>query len=224
MEKKFVTYLRVSTTAQGQSGLGLEAQKKAVESYLSSVGGRSLAEFVEVESGRKNERVELQAALSLCKAYGATLLVAKLDRLARNAHFLLGLQEAYVDFVAADNPNANKLTVGILAIVAQNEAEAISQRTKAALQAAKARGVTLGGFRGYVPSTEDREKASRARTEASRAKAELLRPILKSIDPDACMSLTETAKQLNARGVPTVSGKGRWNSATVKRVYTKLAA
>ena len=224
MEKKFVTYLRVSTTKQGQSGLGLEAQKTGVESYLSSVGGRSLAEFVEVESGRKNERVELQAALSLCKAYGATLLVAKLDRLARNAHFLLGLQEANVDFVAADNPNANKLTVGILAIVAQNEAEAISQRTRAALQAAKARGVTLGGFHGYVPSAADRKKASQARTEASRAKAELLRPILKSIDPGASLSLTETAKQLNARGVPTVSGKGIWNSATVKRVYTKLAA
>ena len=189
MEKKFVNYLRVSTTAQGQSGLGLEAQKTAVESYLSSVGGRSLAEFVEVESGRKNERVELQAALALCKAYGATLLVAKLDRLARNAHFLLGLMEANVDFVAADNANANKLTVGILAIVAQNEAEAISQRTRAALQAAKTRGVKLGGFRGYVPSAEDREKASQALTKASRAKAELLRPIFKSIDPDACMSL-----------------------------------
>ena len=224
MEKKFVTYLRVSTTAQGHSGLGLEAQKTGVESYLSSVGGRSLAEFVEVESGRKNERVELQAALALCKAYGATLLVAKLDRLARNAHFLLGLQEANVDFVAADNPNANKLTVGILAIVAQNEAEAVSQRTRAALKAAKARGVTLGGFRGYIPSPEDREKATQARTEASKAKAELLRPILKSIDPDASLSLTAMAKQLNARGVPTVSGKGHWNSATVKRVYTKLAA
>jgi DNA invertase Pin-like site-specific DNA recombinase len=94
MKKQFVTYLRVSTTKQGQSGLGLEAQKTAVESYLSSVGGRSLAEFVEVESGRKNERVELQAALALCKAYGATLLVASLDRLARNAHFLLGLSMA----------------------------------------------------------------------------------------------------------------------------------
>jgi hypothetical protein len=132
---KYISYLRVSTQQQGASGLGLEAQKKAVADYLNGGRWRLLAEYVEVESGKNNEREELQKALRACRLHGATLLVAKLDRLARNAYFLLGLQESGVDFVACDMPAANRLTVGILAMVAEEEARMISARTKAALRA-----------------------------------------------------------------------------------------
>src|ERR671911_796243 len=138
---KFVAYYRVSTERQGRSGLGLEAQRKAVEDYLNGGRWQLLAEFVEVESGKREDRPKLAEALALCRLHGATLVIAKLDRLSRDAHFLLGLQKAGVDFVAADMPDANKMTVGIMALVAQHEREMISERTKAALAAAKARGV-----------------------------------------------------------------------------------
>ena len=141
MSGKFVLYYRVSTQRQGQSGLGLEAQQQQAMQYLQQVNGHMIQEFVEVESGRKANRPELEKAIDLCRAYNATLLVAKFDRLSRDAHFLLGLQKASIKFIAADNPQANELTVGILALVAQQEAKAISERTKAALAAAKARGV-----------------------------------------------------------------------------------
>ena len=221
---KFVCYYRVSTDRQGQSGLGLEAQQQSVQNYLNATSGKSLVELVEVESGKNCERPKLQEALALCKVYNATLLVAKLDRLARDAHFLLGLQKAGVEFVAADNPNANKLTVGILAVVAQNEAEMISQRTKAALQAAKARGVKLGGYRGYTPTSGNRAKGHRRLAEKALEKAQQLEPVLRHINPNGALSLTSIASELNTREVPTVSGKGRWNSAMVKRIYDRLAA
>ena len=218
---KFVCYYRVSTDRQGQSGLGLEAQQSAVQNFLKATSGNSLVELVEVESGKNCERPKLQEAIALCQVYNATLLVAKLDRLARDAHFLLGLQKSGVEFVAADNPNANKLTVGILAVVAQNEAEMISQRTKAALQAAKARGVKLGGYRGYTPTSGNRQKGHEKLTENANRKAQRLSPILQHINPEGSMSLTAIAKELNLREVPTVSGKGTWNSAMVKRVYKR---
>lgn len=140
----FVSYLRASTTRQGASGLGLEAQRKAVADYLNGGDWTLLGEHVEVESGRKNDRPELLKALEHCRLTGAKLVIAKLDRLSRNAHFLIGLQEAGVPFVAADMPNANELTVGIMALVAREERKAISSRTKAALAAAKERGGKLG--------------------------------------------------------------------------------
>src|SRR6266404_4008447 len=137
---KFVSYLRVSTQKQGESGLGIEAQRTAVAEYLNGGRWKLLAEYVEVESGKHNERPQLAAATTLAKATGATLIVAKLDRLARNVHFISCLMESGVDFVAADMPMTNKLTVHVLAAVAEHEREMISQRTKAALAAAKARG------------------------------------------------------------------------------------
>ena len=143
---RWISYLRVSTDRQGASGLGLEAQRKAVEDYLNGGSWKLAAEYVEIESGkRSNNRPQLAGALAACKKHKAKLVIAKLDRLARNVHFISGLMDAGVEFVACDMPHANKLTIHILAAVAEHEREAISARTKAALAAAKARGKQLGG-------------------------------------------------------------------------------
>src|SRR3954469_16696104 len=148
---RFVAYYRVSTEKQGKSGLGLEAQREAGQSYLNGGSCSLAAEVTEIESGRRNDRPELDRALGLCRLYGATLIVARLDRLARNVAFVSALMEAGVDFVAVDFPQANRLTVHILAAVAEHEAKAISERTTAALARARARGVKLGGDRGHMP-------------------------------------------------------------------------
>src|ERR671917_553313 len=144
---RFVAYYRVSTGKQGRSGLGLDAQRAAVARHAAGAGGTVTAAFEEVESGRRGDRPQLGLALAECRLRRAVLLIAKLDRLARDAHFLLGLEKAGVEFVAADMPHANRLTVGIMALVAEEEARATSARTKAALAAAKARGVRLGNPR-----------------------------------------------------------------------------
>src|SRR5580704_1939364 len=143
----FVAYYRVSTERQGRSELGLEAQQKAVRDHLNGGNWGIVAEFTEVESGKRSDRPQLAAALAACRLRGAKLIIAKLDRLARNVHFVSGLMESGVDFVAADFPQANRLTVHILAAVAEHEAKMISERTKVALAAAKRRGVKLGGYR-----------------------------------------------------------------------------
>jgi len=135
----------LSTDKQGRSGLGIEAQRAAVASYLDGFGVEPIAEFVEIESGKRADRPELARALADCRMRKATLVIAKLDRLARDAHFLLGLERSGIAFTAADMPNANRLTVGIMAMIAEEERRLISDRTKAALAAAKARGVQLGG-------------------------------------------------------------------------------
>jgi DNA invertase Pin-like site-specific DNA recombinase len=143
---RFVAYYRVSTDRQGASGLGLEAQRQAVARYLGR--GRLLAEFTEVESGRRHtNRPELLTALALCRKWRAVLVIARLDRLARNVAFIANLMESSVDFVACDMPQANRLTIHILAAVAEHERELISQRTKAALAEAKRRGTKLGNPR-----------------------------------------------------------------------------
>src|SRR4051812_23673287 len=146
----FVAYYRVSTARQGRSGLGLEAQKKAVSDFLNGGPWQLLAEFVEIESGKTDDPPELEQALATCELSGATLVVAKLDRLSRNLAFLAKLQDSGARFVAADMPEANELTIHIMAAVAQAERKAISTRTKEALAAAKARGVRLGGNRGNL--------------------------------------------------------------------------
>ena len=224
MADKYVLYLRVSTQRQGQSGLGLEAQKQQAMQYLKLVQGQVIEEFVEVESGRKDDRPQLQMAMELCRAYNATLLVAKFDRLSRDAHFLLGLQKAGIKFIAADNPQANELTVGILALVAQQEAKAISERTKAALAAAKARGVKLGGYRGYDGNKDDLITATRAKKQKADDTALMLKPILRRINPDESLSYRKVAETLNYEGVLTPSGKGQWHASTVKNLYQRLAA
>jgi predicted site-specific integrase-resolvase len=141
--RRFVAYYRVSTERQGTSGLGLEAQQKAVRDYLNGTAWELVAEHIEIESGKRADRPELVKALEACKRHKARLVIAKLDRLSRNLAFVATLMDAGVEFTAVDNPHANKLTVHILAAVAQHEREMISERTTAALQAAKARGVRL---------------------------------------------------------------------------------
>lgn len=146
-EGVFVSYLRVSTDRQGRSGLGLEAQREAVTTFLNGGNWKLAAEVIEIESGKKADRPKLAEAIKLCRLYGAKLIIAKLDRLARNVAFVSNLMESGVEFTACDFPQANRLTVHILAAVAEHEAKAISERTKAALAAAKRRGRKLGGFR-----------------------------------------------------------------------------
>lgn len=141
---RFIAYFRMSTVRQGRSGLGLEAQQEAVRQYLASVGGVVVAQFTEVETGKRNARPELEKAKAACRKHKAKLVIAKLDRLSRNVAFIAALMDGNVEFVAVDNPHAARLTLHILAAVAEHEAEAISQRTIAALQAAKRRGVVLG--------------------------------------------------------------------------------
>jgi len=219
----FVSYLRVSTQKQGQSGLGLEAQRKAVSDYLNYGDWNVIEELVEIESGKNNRRPKLMEAIDLCKASGATLLVAKIDRLARDAAFLLNLKDAGIEFIAADMPEANRLTIGIMALVAEQEREIISKRTKDALAAAKAKGVQLGAYRdgkfvGRIGTTEDAKRASDARTALYRSRSVEKWPMLQKVDPEGSLSLRSVADSLNLMNVPTVSGKGSWSANSVKRL------
>jgi DNA invertase Pin-like site-specific DNA recombinase len=220
---KFIAYYRVSTGKQAASGLGLEAQKDAVADYLNGGRWTLLDEFVEVESGKNSARPQLERALALCRLHKATLVVAKLDRLARNLHFLSGLMESGVEFVACDLPSANRLTVHVLAAVAEAEALAISQRTKAALAAAKRRGVVLGGDRGSL--TEKVRAKGRAigievrRQRAAKRAADLL-PIIEAIREEGATSLQDIANGLNQRGIPTAQG-GAWQPTQVMRVLER---
>jgi DNA invertase Pin-like site-specific DNA recombinase len=220
---KFVSYLRVSTERQGTSGLGLEAQRKAVTDFLNGGRWQLVAEFVETESGAKTDRPKLADALALARAHGAKLVIAKLDRLSRDAHFLLGLQNAGVQFVAADMPEANEMIVGIMAVVAQAERKLISKRTKDALAAAKARGQKLGGYRGYVLTEDDGANGRKVRSLKASGHAESLAPIIAWLDPNGSLSLRALAAKLTAEGLPTPAGAAVWTAATVARVKARLA-
>lgn len=220
---KFVAYYRVSTKRQGRSGLGLDAQRKAVEDYLNGGRWTLVSEFVEVESGKNNERPELSKALAACRLHGATLVVAKLDRLSRNAAFLLTLRDSGVEFVAADMPEANRMTVGIMAVIAEHEREMISQRTRAALTAAKRRGVKLGNPDHLTERA--RRKGTRVSAESRRAiarqRAEDLAPIVAELQSEGAVSLHDLARGLNKRGIPTARG-GVWTATQVHRLITLL--
>ena len=222
---KVVSYLRVSTRKQGQSGLGLDAQRQAIEAYAAQRGATILETFTEVESGRNNARPELARAMHLAKVTGATLLIAKLDRLSRNAAFLLTLRDSGVRFVAADMPDANELTVGIMALVAQQEREAISRRTKEALRAAKSRGVRLGNPNGAAPLRRA-QKGNGAALEAIRVvadrHAENLRAVLAELSAQGVRSLGAVAQALNDRGILTPRG-GRWHKSSVRNLTRRLA-
>jgi DNA invertase Pin-like site-specific DNA recombinase len=219
---KFVSYLRVSTVRQGISGLGLEAQREAVTSYLNGGRWTLVREVVEVESGKRNDRPAIAEALRLCRLHRATLIIAKLDRLARNVHFISSLMESGVEFVAVDFPQANRLTVHILAAVAEYEASMISARTKAALAAAKARGVKLGGQRGSLDRMEAMAKkgnaASAAVRRATSAKRnEDLLPVIEDIRGAGLTTPQQIAQGLNERGITAARG-GTWSAVQVRRV------
>lgn len=225
---KWVAYYRVSTDKQGKSGLGLQAQRSAVETYLNGGDWKLVKEFTEVESGKRSDRPQLQAALDACRMFGAKLVIAKLDRLSRDAHFLLGLEKAGVDFVAADMPNANRLTIGIMAMVADEERRMISARTKAALQAAKARGVKLGGHRTGAdgkPATLTLDTIAMGReaiAKRAHAKAVDIAPAIRELQAAGITSLTAIAAGLNEQGIPTPRG-GLWQAVQVSRVLERLA-
>lgn len=214
MPETFIAYYRVSTARQGQSGLGLEAQRAAVTQFVAQRGGVVLMEFVEVESGRRSDRPELAKALAEARRRKATLCIAKLDRLARSVAFIAGLMEAGVPFVATDMPTADRFMLHIFAAMAEEEARRISQRTKAALAAAKARGTVLGAY-----STE---LAARNIAEAE-AFARQIEPELRAVQADGFRSLRSMAGELNRRAVPTANG-GRWHALTVRRVLDRLIA
>ena len=211
----FVSYLRVSTQQQGKSGLGLEAQRAAVEAFA----GRSSAEFLEVETGKGStpltKRPQLREALALCKRTGATLVIAKLDRLARNVHFVTGLMESGVDFIAADMPKANKVMLQMHAVMSEWERDQISDRTKAALAAAKARGTVLGasGPANLRPNIE-------ARQSAARAFAGNLKTVLAGFRVQG-LSQRKQVAELNALGIKTANG-GSWSLIQLQRVLQRL--
>jgi len=214
MNKKFIVYLRVSTQRQGDSGLGLEAQKATVNSFVKSTAGEIVMELVEVESGKKSDRPVLNQALALCKLNGYTLLVAKLDRLSRNLHFITALQQSKVNFLAADNPHATPFLIHILVAVAEHERNLISQRTKAALEVAKSRGVKLGNPRYHSAIA----KAVEARkVKANVRNAELRTIIQEMIAVAGTTKLREIAHGLNLRGIKTNQGS-LFTPTTVHRI------
>jgi DNA invertase Pin-like site-specific DNA recombinase len=204
---KFVAYYRVSTAEQGKSGLGLEAQRKAVVDYLDGGRWELVAQFTEVESGRRDDRPELAKAIAACKKHRARLIIAKLDRLSRDVAFIATLMKG-VDFLAADNPHANKLTIHIMAAMAEFERDAISKRTKEALAAAKARGVKLGDYQ--------RIAAAKAKATARRAES-VRQPIAETLH----LSALAAAADLNQRNITTATG-ARWRAMQVIRARKRL--
>ncbi len=225
-----MAYYRVSTDKQGQSGLGLDAQRDAVELHARSVGAEVIAEFQDVESGRKADRAGLAAALATCRTKRATLLIAKLDRLARSVAFISNLMEGGVDFVAADMPLVNRLTVHVLAAVAEHEREMISQRTRAALAAAKVRGTRLGNPR--LPATgtlaavpPPSTAGGQARVAAAQARAvAAYRPVIEEARSAGALSLGDYAQALQAARLPTPRGGDRWSRPSVARVLRYCTA
>ena len=221
----FVAYFRVSTAAQGRSGLGLEAQQAAVAAFLAAKAADAtlLASFTEVESGKRDDRPELAKALEHARLTGATLVIAKLDRLSRDAHFLLGLQKAGVPFTAVDMPHADNFTVGIMALVAQKEREAISTRTRDALKAAKARGVKLGCPTGaaHLRGRGFNLLGAAALKAAADDRAKGLSATIEALKAEGIVSANATAAALNARGYSTPRG-GKWTARAVLNVIARL--
>ena len=224
MGQKLIAYYRVSTAKQGASGLGLEGQEAAVSEHARAIGGGVLRAYTEVETGKRSDRPELSRALADCKRSKAVLVIAKLDRLARNVHFLSGLMEAGVEFVCCDMPSANRLTLHIMAAVAEDEAKRISERTKAALAAYKARGGLLGSARpgayrltGGANTTAAKKGGEVAKERAKGAYADLA-PAIATMRADG-LSLRAIAGLLNKEGHTTRGGKA-WNQVQVRRVLS----
>jgi DNA invertase Pin-like site-specific DNA recombinase len=203
MNDKFIAYFRVSTNYQGLNGLGMSAQKATVENYVRGCKGELVGQFAEVESGKAKERPELDKAIALCRKTKSKLLIARLDRLARNASFTLALRDSGVDFIACDMPEADRFTIGLFALLAEKERDDISSRTKAALAAAKRRGVKLGNPK--IAAIQP--KAIAAKQEHARAFAAKLKPVIEKAQRHGVTTLQELADALNARGYKTPNGK-----------------
>ena len=231
---RYIAYHRVSTARQGRSGLGLDAQREAIRTHLSGAAGELLAEYTEVESGRLNDRPELAKALAACRLHRATLVIAKLDRLARNVAFISALMDSGVEFVATDMPAASRLTLHMLAAVAENEARMISERTKVALAAAKRRGTQLGGFRGRAATDADRLRAAAAKTALANARAADLAATIRGLQAGGFTSHRAIAGCLTAMNIPTTGSHdrygrptghgGTWTGVQVARLLTRLAS
>lgn len=218
MEGAVVSYVRVSTARQGISGLGIEAQRAAIDAYCKRTGAVLAQEYREVESGKNSDRKALRAAIAHAKRLGGKLVIGKLDRLARNVHFISGLMESNIEFVACDVPEANRLLLHIMAAVAENEAKAISDRTIAALQQAKARGIALGASNPRSRNLTDKARAAGARSTREKARAAYASVIPKIAEMRrGGASLSDIAARLNDDGQTTRTGKS-WNAMQVRRV------
>jgi DNA invertase Pin-like site-specific DNA recombinase len=215
MSKPYVCYYRVSTAKQGQSGLGLQAQKTAVSQFVKDRA--VIGEFVEVESGKNNQRPQLAAAIAFAKAHQATLVIAKLDRLSRNAGFIFALRDSGVDFICADMPDANTLTVGIFAVLAQHERELISSRTKAALAAKKQQGYTLGKPENLTPQAALKGRMAYQKITAENENNQRAKAMIVYMR-DSGMRWTAIADKLNQTGFKTSRGK-HFRAEQVKRLY-----
>lgn len=210
-----VAYYRVSTKRQGESGLGLSAQQAAIEGFIKQHDYTLCTEFVEVESGKNNKRPILQDALAACRKHKATLLIAKLDRLGRNVAFISALMESGVEFKAVDNPYAGKLLVHIMAAIAEHERDRISERTREALQIAKARGTVLGTYGRDVLSKRNKAQALQF--------AQSMKPTLDKLHKRGITSMRKIASELNRKKIPSATGK-KWYANTVHVLLKRLRA
>jgi len=234
---KIVAYMRVSTQKQGKSGLGMEAQESAIGHYAASQGARIIGEYTEIESGKSTDRPQLAAALHHAKVTGATLVIAKLDRLSRSASFTLTLRDSGVRFICCDMPEANDLTIGVLAVVAQAEAQAISRRTKDALKVARKR-IAETGQRGHRrvkrlgnPNGADALRRAGRGNRAAIAKVSLnadqrakdLKSVVADIRESGAVTLKAMARALNDREMVTPRG-GRWHASSVANLLKRIGA
>lgn len=226
---RYVAYFRVSTERQGRSGLGLDAQCEAVARHVASAGGEVAAEFQEIESGKRNDRPQLAAALAACRAQRATLLIAKLDRLARNARFLLGVVEGsgeggvvFCDLPTVPPGPVGKFLVTQMAAVAELEAGLISQCTRVALAMAQARGVVLGNPRLRAGTPDQAREAAAVKQRISRARAADVLPYVEAARRAGAKTLRELAAALTSRGVPAPAGGRAWHPMQVKRVVDAI--
>lgn len=233
---KYVAYYRVSTDKQGRSGLGLEAQQATAERYVASVGGRLVDSYTEVESGKRADRPQLAAALRACRIHRATLVIAKLDRLSRDVYFISKLMKSGADFFACDVPVANKMVIHVLAALAENERDLISQRTKAALGALKARGKRLGfanvAVRGaeaaIIAGNKGRaaaiQRSAEVRREQFAVRVADLRDLIEHLRNEKGLTTQQAlADELNNLDIPTPRGK-RWHQGSVRRLLIAIAA
>jgi DNA invertase Pin-like site-specific DNA recombinase len=216
---QYVAYYRVSTVQQGRSGLGLESQQKTVEQFITGRDAELLDAFTEVESGKKSDRPLLDKALRRCMLSGATLVIAKLDRLSRDLEFIAKIQNSKIDFVCCDMPEANTLTIGMMATLAQYERELISERTKAGLAAAKARGQTLGNPNLQLVRNNDTTAATTAAKAAAAERNLQVRELITEMEAEQgrAMSLRELAESLNDAGYKTARG-ARFTATQVSRI------